>query len=41
MAGLRDVLIHAYDRIDDRQVWDIATASVPPVLVYVRELTEQ
>ena len=38
MAGLRDVLVHAYERIDSLQVWDIATASVPSVFAYIEPL---
>lgn len=30
MAGLRDILIHSYPRIDLETVWKIATEDVPP-----------
>jgi uncharacterized protein with HEPN domain len=32
MAGMRDRLIHGYDMIDLRLVWDAAAASVPQLL---------
>jgi len=31
MAGMRDVLIHAYDEVDLDLVWDVATTKVPAV----------
>ena len=31
MAGLRDVLIHAYNNVDPDAVWKIATESVPEI----------
>ncbi len=38
MAGLRDVLVHAYERIDLPQIWGIAAKSVPTVLAYIEPL---
>ncbi len=38
MAGLRDVLVHAYERIDLPQIWGIAAESVPTVLAYIEPL---
>ena len=32
MAGMRDVLIHLYDRVDLGEVWAAATESVPPLI---------
>ena len=32
MAGMRDVLIHAYDAVDDALVWEILHTELPPVL---------
>ena len=31
MAGFRDVLIHAYEGVDVRRVWAIATRDLPVV----------
>ena len=31
MAGLRDILIHAYNNVDPEAVWKIATESVPTI----------
>jgi uncharacterized protein with HEPN domain len=38
IAGLRDMLIHAYFRIDDGIVWNIVETKVPPLLASVRRL---
>lgn len=38
IAGLRDILIHAYERVDDEQIWEIAAVSVPGLLVYIEPL---
>lgn len=32
MAGMRDVLVHAYRRVDLAEVWVIATESVPSLI---------
>lgn len=32
MKGLRNVLIHEYDRVDYEQVWKIATEDVPSLI---------
>ena len=32
MAGMRDVLMHAYRRVDRDEVWKIATESVPALI---------
>jgi uncharacterized protein with HEPN domain len=36
LAGFRDRLVHAYDALDDRIVWDAVQRSVPTTLVAVR-----
>lgn len=36
-AGLRDVLVHAYDRIDDQQIWQIATEESIGLRAFVEE----
>ena len=38
MAGLRDVLIHAYRKVDLNEVWHIATFEIPRVLLAVQPL---
>ena len=35
IAGMRDELIHGYDRIDLEQVWNAATISVPNLRAYL------
>jgi uncharacterized protein with HEPN domain len=38
VAGLRDVLIHAYFGVDLDIVWEVATAKVPPLAASVLRL---
>ena len=38
MAGFRDVLIHAYEGVDLKQVWRIATQDLPPVKMAIAEI---
>ena len=38
VAGLRDVLVHAYHRVDAGQVFRIATRDVPNLLAYIEPL---
>ncbi|MBA4181487.1 MAG: hypothetical protein C0506_12930 [Anaerolinea sp.] len=38
IAGLRDVLVHRYDRVDAAQVWGIASESVPQLLGYIEPM---
>lgn len=38
VAGLRDILVHAYERVDSGEIWNIATTSVPQLLEYVDPL---
>lgn len=35
IAGLRDIVIHAYHRVSVAEVWDVATTRVPGLLAYV------
>jgi uncharacterized protein with HEPN domain len=39
IAGMRDVLIHAYHRVSTTEVWH-ALESIPPVLEYIEALLE-
>ena len=38
VAGMRDILIHAYDHVDLDQVWTAATVSVPALVEKLRHL---
>lgn len=41
MAGLRDVIVHQYDRIDPSVPFHIATAQLPAMIDRLRELIAQ
>lgn len=41
MAGLRDVIIHQYDRIDASVPFHVATAQLPKLIDRLRELIDQ
>lgn len=38
MAGMRDLLIHAYDYVDLDEVWNTATISIPALVSLVEPL---
>ena len=38
IAGFRDILIHAYDRVDLDEVWNVVEQNVPQLLDQVREI---
>ena len=38
IAGLRDILVHRYDRVDVAEVWSIALRDVPELLAYIQPL---
>jgi uncharacterized protein with HEPN domain len=38
IIGMRNILAHAYWRVDRKVLWDAATRSIPALLVEVREL---
>lgn len=38
MAGLRDVLIHAYPRVDLATVWSICTVDLPPAARQIEDI---
>jgi uncharacterized protein with HEPN domain len=38
MAGMRDILIHQYERVNLHKVWDAATVKLPPALDRVIEI---
>ena len=39
-AGLRDIVVHAYDVVDVPQLWDIARTDVQELLDFLRLLSE-
>lgn len=41
IAGLRDILIHHYDRVDLEEVWKTVTADIGALLSYVDPLAPQ
>ncbi len=41
MAGLRDILAHAYFGLDDVTLWDIVQNKVPTLLAQVRRIFEE
>jgi uncharacterized protein with HEPN domain len=38
MAGFRDILIHAYDRVDMGEIWNIIEQHVPQLLSMVEDI---
>lgn len=38
MAGMCDILIHAYDHVDIEEVWRTATDSIPPLIRQIEQL---
>ena len=38
MAGMRDVLIHAYDEVDLDEVWNVAQNAVPELIAQIEPL---
>lgn len=38
MAGLRDILVHAYDRVDLEEVWRVTESEVPDTLARLAPL---
>ena len=38
MAGMRDILIHAYDHVDLDELWTAATDSVPGLIDRIQQL---
>ena len=38
MAGMRDVLIHAYERVELKEVWIVATVDVPELIRQIEPL---
>jgi len=38
MAGMRDILIHDYDKVDLDLLWDTSTKSIPEMIAYLEPL---
>jgi uncharacterized protein with HEPN domain len=38
MAGMRDILIHAYDHVDPDEVWNVVKYSLPELIVKLDKL---
>jgi uncharacterized protein with HEPN domain len=41
MAGMRDRLIHAYDDVDLKLVWEAVNDVLPPIVQYLRNTQER
>lgn len=38
MAGMRDILIHAYDHVDLNAVWNVVQQSIPDLIVTITDI---
>jgi uncharacterized protein with HEPN domain len=38
MAGMRDILIHAYDHVDTDEVWNVVQQALPDVATKIQSL---
>lgn len=38
IAGMRDILIHAYDHVDLAEVWNTATVAIPQLIEQIKQL---
>ena len=38
MAGMRDVLIHAYDEVDLDEVWNVSQNAIPELIAMIEPL---
>lgn len=38
MAGMRDVLIHAYDTVDLEEVWRMVEKDIPTLIIDLKKL---
>lgn len=41
MAGMRDILIHAYDHVDLAELWNVTQVSIPELVALIEPLTKQ
>ncbi|MCA9930464.1 MAG: DUF86 domain-containing protein [Anaerolineales bacterium] len=40
MAGMRNILIHAYDHVDIAQVWTVVQHSIPDLIIKIENLLQ-
>lgn len=40
MAGMRDVVIHGYDIVDLKEVWQVATVDVPQLILALEAIVQ-
>lgn len=40
MAGMRDVVIHGYDIVDLKEVWQVATVDVPQLILALEPIVQ-
>ncbi|MBV6343141.1 HepT-like ribonuclease domain-containing protein, partial [Candidatus Magnetobacterium casense] len=40
MAGMRDIIAHAYFGIDMRRIWEVVTVKLPPLKKHIRQLLD-
>jgi len=40
IAGMRDILIHAYDHVDIQQVWQVTQQNIPELIDKIEPLVE-
>lgn len=38
MAGMRDILIHAYDHVDLSEVWNVSVSAIPMVKAQIKQI---
>lgn len=41
MAGMRDILIHTYDKVNMRLVWETTQESIPTLIGYIEPLLSE
>jgi uncharacterized protein with HEPN domain len=41
IAGMRDLLIHAYDHVDPEEVWNVLQTSIPSLVVQLNDLLNE
>ena len=41
IAGFRDILIHAYDRVDVEEVWNIVERDAPGLAAHIQTIREE
>lgn len=41
IAGMRDLLIHAYDHVDPEEVWNVLQTSIPSLVAQLNDLLNE